>query len=145
MKQNESFEFEFFKGKFEKIRFIKNPKKPFCANGGIFGIKVDDLFFNELNSKEKVAALWHEYYHKLKNSTMLPLFELKSIFGLRFNYNHKIEFEADKFSALNNSIEDCLKLLYKTKELYTKYNIKYNPKTHPPIEERIKLIKQLIK
>ncbi|MBU2615617.1 MAG: hypothetical protein KKC19_00785 [Nanoarchaeota archaeon] len=142
-KNGNKFYFEFEPGKEEKIKFIKNPKEPFVGNGGVFGIKVDKLFFEELNDKEKIAVLWHEYYHKLYNFKKMPMLELKSIFGLRFNYNYSLEFEADKFSALKNSANDCLSFLKTGKRLYNENKVRYNPKKHPSIKDRIKQIEEI--
>lgn len=142
-KKEDCFNFYFKDKPAERIRIIRKPKKTFVANGGLFGIKVDNLFFSELNDKEKVALLWHEYYHRINNWKRIPILELKSIFGLRFNYFHIVEFEADEFSALHNSIDGCLSLLKTAKRLYSEKKVGYNPKTHPKIEERIKRIEIL--
>jgi hypothetical protein len=131
-----------FKGKIVRISIITNSRKLFLANCNLFGIKVGNLFFDELNEKEKVLVLWHEYYHKINNLKMIPFFFLKGLFGLRFNPFHKLEFEADKFSALNNSIGEYLILLNHIKKISIKYKFKYEIITHPNVDERIKFINQ---
>ena len=67
--------------------------------------------------------------------------DLKYCFGNKEAFWYE-EFEADKYSALNNNIGDCLSYLKISKVLYNR-DIKYNSKNHPPIGERIRRIEKL--
>lgn len=128
----------------KKIKFNKDPKKLQGASGGTLGIKIDKLFF-EFKSDEQKALLFHELYHS-KISTWLfktIMSELKYFFNSK-KVKWEEEFEADNYSALNNSVNDCLSFLEKVKILYKKDPSLYNPNTHPPIDERIRRIKDLI-
>ena len=127
-----------------EINFIKTPEKPFISNGGLKGIKICKLFF-KFNQKEKIAILWHEFFHC--RLTYIPKniwLELKYCFGNKESFWEE-EYGADKFSALNNNIQDCLSYLKRCKYLYNKKTISYNFKTHPSIVKRIEEIKKLMK
>lgn len=138
-KKNGSYFYFIFKGKRKKIKFIELPKKPFVSNGGPNGINVDKLFFDEFNEKEKIAILWHEFYHcRINYIPKILWLEIKYYLGNKEALWEE-EYEADKYSAKNNNVEDCLSYLKISKILYEKY-VEYNPKTHPPIDERIRKI-----
>jgi len=134
---NFNFIFKNGKTKIKKIKFDRDPKKLQGGSGGPLGIRIDKLFF-EFGDKEKVALLWHELFH----SRIANLFRIK-LFSRKKNLKYKEEFRADNYSALNNSIKDCLSYLFKIKEIYLINPELYNPKTHPSIEKRIEEIKKL--
>lgn len=132
-----------------KVKFkIVNKKKPFIANGGILGIEVDDYFLKNFTEKEQKAILMHESFHKKYNWLILLYFEIKHIKKLLFfsknKYNPKqlLEFEADKWAVKNFNKKDVLSMLFRLKKAITK-GFPYNLKSHPPIDDRIKRIKNL--
>lgn len=123
----------------KEIKFIEFPKTPFVSNGGPKGIIVDKLFFEEFSKKEKIAILWHEFYHcRISYIPHLILSDFLYCFYKKSYWEE--EYKADKFSALKNNVEDCLRFLKVCKTLYDQNIVEYNPKTHPPIDERIKRI-----
>jgi hypothetical protein len=132
-----------FNGKKKKIRFIENPKKQLISSGGIHGISVGKLFFEKFNEKERVAILWHEFYHcRYRGFPVLFKIMLAEDFhNIKPKFNE--EFIADEYSAIKNNFEDCLSMLKTCKTLYDEFIIKRDEKLHPPIEERIKRIEKL--
>lgn len=134
------FDFVFFIGKKRTIKFIRKPKKPFVSNGGPKGINVDKLFFEKFNEKDKIAILWHEFYHcRIDYIPKIIWLEIKYYLGNKESLWEE-EYNADKYSAKNNDVEDCLSYLKISKILYDEKSVEYNPKTHPPINERIRKI-----
>lgn len=143
------------------VKFFLNSKEFKISSGGPEKIKVDELFFTRFKEKERVAILWHELYHcKFLVFNINENYSLKKQWAKivswfdKENYKKKNllgeknllwieEFEADKYSALKNGSNNCLNCLYVSKRLYESGIIKYNSKTHPPIPERIKRIKEL--
>lgn len=136
VKEKGGFEFRFISkdkkvNKTKWIKFVEDLNKFNISYGGPKGIEVNKRFFIYFNEKEQIALLWHEYHHsRIKFFT----------FG-----KHCEEFRADKYSALKNSIEDCLRYLKTGKRLYNEEIIKFEPKNHPKIDERIKRIENLVK
>lgn len=125
-----------------KLKYIKNPKTPLIAYGKSGEIKVGLLFFNEFNKKRQNAIIWHEIYHTLISTCFRVLWwEIKRLSEREVNY--KKEFEADKYASKNYSQKHVLNFLKTIERLCNKGIVKYNPKTHPPIEERIKRVKDL--
>jgi len=119
---------------------------PFIANSRIPPKRIAiDEYFDEFNNNEQKAVIWHELYHR-KNTTGLKRiwWALRSIFT-KENILWTEEFLADEYSAKKGGKENELKNLYKCKELYDKKIVEYNPKTHPPIDERIRRIKEVEK
>lgn len=150
VKKDGGFCFKFVSndGKINKgmwIKFRENPKKQFVTNGGIFGISVDNLFFEKLDTEEmKEGALWHEFCHSkiiewLIHKSVSNV--LIGIFTLTFP-SWVGEYKADKYSALKNNFDGCLSYLTKCSEMYTSKIITKNKK-HPPIEKRIARIEKL--
>lgn len=155
------FKFKDGKRKKKKVRFVDKPKKLSGGSGGPQGIKIDKLFFEFKEKKEKIALLWHELYHckffvfnlNKENPIKIQLAKIVSWFNQE-NYKKKNiqneknflwieEFEADKFSALRNNVNNCLNYLRTIQSLYKKDSRLYDASTHPPIEERIKRIEKL--
>jgi len=125
-----------------KIKYIKNPEKPFIANGGpLEGIKVDKYFFEYFSKKEKNACIWHEMYHTLFSTVLKKI--KNELFYCQKQANWIEEFEADKYAANNYNKKITLDYLKICKKLYQQKIVIRNPKTHPPIQERIKRIKKL--
>lgn len=134
------FDFVFFIGKKMTIKFIRKPKKPFVSNGGPKGINVDILFFEKFNEKEKIAILWHEFYHcRINYIPKILWLKIKYYLGNKEAIWEE-EYDADKYSAKNSDLEYCSNYLKISKILYDKKDVEYNPKTHPPIDERIRKI-----
>jgi hypothetical protein len=134
VKKGGGFSFNFISkdGKINKkkwIKFVDNVKNFNVSYGGPEGIKINKDFFNYFKEKEQVALLWHEYHHARKK-----------VFTFGRNCE---EFRADKYSALKNSIEDCLSYLKIGEKLYDEKIIPYDPKKHPPIKKRIERIEKL--
>src|SRR3989344_3840859 len=141
-KNGSSFYFN-FNGKVKKIKFLEYPKKPFISDGGTQGIRISKQFFEKFNPAQRVAILWHEFYHCRHGG--FPVF-LKLLLAEDFNIikpKWDEEYNADKFSATENNPESCLSVLEVCKILYKKGTIERNKKLHPPIEERIKRIRKL--
>ncbi len=140
-----SYEFVFKDGKrkIKRIRFNNNPKKLQGGCGGPQGIKIDNLFFKFKTDDEKNALLWHELYHCRFTFILKQLgLEIKYCLGDKQSFWEE-EYNADRYSALQNNIIDCLTCLGTIKEIYEENSSLYNSKTHPPIEERIKKIEAL--
>ena len=131
------FKFKNGKEKRKKIKFIRNPPRLSAAKGGPYGILYDRLFFEFKEEKEKVALLWHEFYHSLFGVWFFK-------WGENQKSNWKEEFAADRFSAVENSVKDCLAYLRIAKKIYEEGKAKYNPLKHPPVEERIERIELLL-
>jgi len=123
-------------GREVKIKY----KSPFVGMANVFGIKVDYVFYKELTSVEQEAVIWHELFHKEKANKIF--FLIKTFFNFR-KAAWLEEFAADKYAAENFGKENTLRLLRKIKKLYGRGLVNYNPKTHPPIDERIKRIKEI--
>lgn len=117
---------------------------PFVAHSRIPPQKIAiDKYFDELSPDRQKAVIWHELYHrKITTGLNRIWWDLRSFFT-RENTRWTEEFKADEYSAKKHGKENVLKFLNKAKELYTKRIVEYDPKTHPPIDERIRRIKEL--
>lgn len=106
-------------------------------------IVINDLFLRNLNKEEQIAILYHEEYHKKFIAFLKQIWYLiRYFFNLR-KTKWQEEFDADKYSAKKVGKNNVLSFLKKAKKDYEKNIVKYNPKTHPSIEERIKRIEEL--
>jgi len=122
-----------------KLRFYG----PFGANSGTIGnIKIDE-YFDRLNLDEQRAIIWHELYHRKNMTGLIRCYWIILELFTKNKSRWIEEFNADKYSAKMCGKEKTLKFLNKAKELYDKKIVEYNPKTHPPISERIKRIQEL--
>lgn len=141
--------FELLDGKKIPIKFIKNKKKKFIAQSPpFFGkIMVDELFFNEFSESQRISIIYHELWHKennlkfeLKYRTKKPWLWL--LFFINKPIYHAQELEADLHALKMTNEKDTLNMLIRLKEMIKKGIIKKNhERTHPPIDERIKRIK----
>ena len=140
MKKPEKKTFLFSNGKKITIYYIS----PFVAEGGPSSIRVDHIFYTKLSKEAQEAIIYHEMYHSKFFTRFFKrtLFILKSVFT-RENPKWLEEYEADKFSAINCGFKKTLKFLNEAKKLYSEGIVNYDPKTHPPIEERIRRIVKL--
>ena len=135
-----------------KIRkFSLTPRKivtlryygPFVANSGIMGpIKIDE-YFDKFSPDEQKAIIWHEQYHRKNLTGLWRVYWDVKCFFTKENSRWIEEFNADRYSVDNCGKEKVLRFLKKAKNLYKKKIVEYNSKTHPPIEERIKIITEL--
>ncbi len=121
----------------ENFRFYLKKDSPAKTSFG--KIIVDDIFMNTFNKKEKIAIFYHERYHKRPFTPFKTLFYLIRYFSFK-KASWKEEFDADIYGVKNTSKEVMVSQLKKSKKLYQKGIVKYNPKTHPPINERIKKV-----
>ena len=129
------------------LNLIKNPKKPFISKVNALGfgkIAVDNLFFKEFSKIQQKTIIYHELWHKRNNVK----FEFKILFSKNFwiffrdNKMSKMqEFEADKYSAIQNGKTNCLSMLKTVQKLMNKGVVDYNYKNHPTIKERISKIR----
>jgi len=104
-------------------------------------IIITSNFLNIHSAEEQIAILYHETYH-LKFFTKVKRFFNSLRFFSFQRARWEEEFEADKYSAKMFDKFATLSFLKKAKSEYL-ISVKYNPKTHPPIDERIKRIEQL--
>jgi len=99
-------------------------------------IIIDDNFL-KYPKNIQFALLYHEEYHLYNWSNLLKfiwnVIKFKSIIKARWEE----EYNADIYSSKKTSKKDVISFLKKAKKEYDKGNIKYNPKTHPLIEDRI--------
>ena len=128
--------FNLTKDKKIKLHF----KGPFIANGNCFNIQIDE-YFDRFTIDEQTSIIWHEYYHHTLFWGRLILM-LKGFFN-KYNAKKLEEFEADKYSAINNGKLNLLKALKRIEYLDKQEIVKTDLKNHPPIKERIKRIKEL--
>ena len=104
------------------------------------GIVVNDAFFNR-SSKEQLAVLYHEEYH-LKGSTICKGFYYRLKFLSLIKAKWQEEFDADSYAKEKAGKKPVIGYLKYDKKMYETGKIKYDPKTHPPIEDRIKNIEK---
>lgn len=139
-------------GRVVKLNVVRKPKVHFVAKCptslllfGIGNITVDELFLR-FKPKERVSIIFHELWHKDNHVK----FELSILFSKKFwhfFWGNKLgqmqEFEADKFSAMMAGKKNTISGLTILKKLIVKGVLKEHEKTHPPIDERIKRIKEI--
>ena len=131
--------FEYTSGKSIKLHF----KAPFIAMSNGLSVKIDE-YFDRFSPEEQKAIIWHEIYHKNMNGTHLLWLQLKKLLKKSdYNASQLVEFEADEHAAKNVGKEVTLRALKKIKLLINKKVIPQNLKNHPPIDERIKRIKDM--
>jgi len=125
----------------KKIKLIYAPSKEiFIIKKKFLSIIFDDYFY-KLSPEEKEFVIWHELFHKYYESSHIFLC-IKIIFNI-VNASYEAEYLADKFGVKNGTKQGAIKFLRRAKILYKQGILKYNPKTHPPIEERMKRVNNL--
>lgn len=137
-----------------KINLTKRlkPKNKFVAQspglGGLFGLKNIEIspLFDHFNYGEKVAIIHHELWHRKNNELVELKMYLKKpwcIFYRKPVYHHQ-EFQADLNGANFGGKKHMLSVLRKLKKMIENGSIpSSHKKTHPPIDERIRKIKNL--
>lgn len=123
-----------------KVYLLKDSPAKVNLSGHIL---VTNLFFEEYTPSEQVAILYHEEYHRRFTTGLKQIsYLIKFLFNLR-KATWEEEFEADRFAAKNIGKLPVISCLEKSNKLYKDGTIKYNPKTHPTIEERIKMVREM--
>lgn len=105
-------------------------------------ILISEEFLTLHSSKEQLIILFHEKYHSKFSTKIKKLFNVIRFFSFK-KANWCEEFSADAYSAKINGNKEALKTLKGFKKFYDSGKVKYNPKTHPPLDERIKRIESL--
>lgn len=123
----------------KKFKFFIIKDSP--ARSTPYGIVINDYFFN-INEEGQFATLCHEEYHGKVLTRIKRLFNLFRFFSI-VKTKHEEEYKADNYAAKKAGKEGVLLFLEDGKKSYENGNVKYNPKTHPAIDERIKRIKEL--
>jgi len=143
MNKYKRIDFDLKEGKKVKLRFYESPEYKNLLWGGWFTVKVGAYFFDKFDLNEQRVIVWHELYHA-KHSLFNWLFDSIRLWFDSKKIKLSTEFRADKFAASNCGRENTLKFLRKIKEFYQNGVVKYNSKTHPPIDERIKRVESFL-
>lgn len=126
-----------YNGKKVKVYVIKDT----IARASLFRIVVDDSFFSELSDKEQLAVLYHEKHHQKILTIVKRIINLFKFISFR-KASWLEEFDADNHAKKKIGKKAVLSFLEKSRKRYQTGKTAYNPKTHPPIEERIKNVKK---
>jgi len=117
---------------------VKDPP----AKSALGGIIVNDLFFKTYTKEERVALLYHEMYHLSRRNCVLQIPRILRYLSIK-KANYEEEYTADRHAAKMAGMGHVIGLLKKSQQLYDKGLVKYNPKTHPTIDERIARLNNL--
>jgi len=102
----------------------------------------NDFFKLHKSKEEQLAVLFHEKYHTKITTQLKKLFYLIRFLSFK-KANWQEEFKADEYSTRKNGKGGVLSFLKTAEKLYKSGEVKYNPKSHPPVKERIKRIDNL--
>ncbi len=111
------------------------------ARATIYGTVVNNHFFEKYNEAERLAILYHEEYHKKFLSIIKSSFNIFRFLSFK-KANWQEEFSADEYSLKKNGRAPTISFLKKAQKDYDDMVVKYDPRTHPPISERIKNLKK---
>jgi len=126
-----------------RYKFVaKSPQYLSIFNIG--NISVDELF-DKFSRKEKIAILYHELWHYHNNFKTEMKMYLKKPYTIFYTKPicYKQEFEADTYARKMAGKISTLKVLSKLKKFLEEGRIpKSHEKFHPPIQERINIIRR---
>jgi len=105
-------------------------------------IVVTPEFLMNVPHKQQIAMFYHERYHSKFFTKIRKILNILRFFSFQ-KANWQEEFYADKYSAKIFGKVDLISFLKRTRSLYKEGKVKYDERTHPPIEERIKRLKEL--
>ncbi len=134
-----------------KVQIIRDNRNKFVARCPLFfillkigNIQIDDLFF-KFSHKEQTAIIYHELWHKDNNLNEIKRMLSKKLWLVFYErpIYYSQEYKADIQGAKLGGKKNMLSTLKKLKGMIRKGILKGHEKNHPPIDERIKRIKNL--
>ncbi len=146
-------DFKFPNGEIIKVNYLRNQKKKFVAKApspnfwGIRRTSIDELFF-EFTYREQISIMYHELWHYHNNSKFEIKYRTNRLWlWLFFFINkpilHAQEFNADLYALKMTNKKDTLSMLKKLEKMIKAGILPpSHEKTHPSIEERIKIIQK---
>lgn len=146
--------FKFPNGEAIKIKYLQNKKKKFVARApslnfySLRKILIDELFF-KFPYNEQVSIMYHELWHYNENWKFELYYRTKKpwlwlCFFINKPIQHAQEFNADLYALKMTNKKDTLAMLKRLEGMIKEGILpKSHEKTHPPIKERIKIIKEV--